>query len=415
MVKYTTSGDICSPAPPGLDTLEQVPLCALYPKEGIQRNSQAARKENLLKRARAKYVSGVVAAPLTTLRSPLAKQYKLSQTCGAELTETPGKITSKYCGCRWCLVCARIRTARLIKGYMPAIEQMGDNTYFLTVSRPNVKAADLQAEIQHYIRCARLINRFLREKCKLKFSSLRKIECTYNEVANTYHPHFHFVFDDFQAADLFLTQWLARNPAALRDKGNQLKKADAGSAMELFKYFTKVVSKSASGQPGDYRIHVQALDVMFCAMRKVRTFQPCGVIKAVSEDIDEVISEESGREEVNFWQWSGFDWMNSDTAELLTGYAPSAAVLSIAAHLVLPVDPLAPVEFAELPASDFDNESSPVELSKSRSLLLASTKRPSVPAGPPKSPRKAYQSTFFEQLAATPALPPIRPPAPPGG
>ena len=320
----------CSCSGTALDTSEQVP----------PDTKQEKLKKNLEKRARAKFITNLVAFPLSKLRSPLEKAYKLTERCSGELTEVPGKLTGLYCGCRWCLVCSRIRTARLITGYMPAIEAM-ENKWFLTLSRPNVEGEKLEDEIHYYLRTATLIQRHLREKHKLHYSSLRKIECTYNEDENTYHPHFHFIFDDFEAADLFLKEWLSRNPKALLNKGNQLKKADNNSVMELFKYFTKVVSKTKSKAKNganslDYRIHLAALDTMFVAMRGIRTFQPCGVIKAVSEDIEPEQALESGRVEVNFWKWLKHDWVNVATERTLTGYVPAPGIQDIENHLVYP-------------------------------------------------------------------------------
>jgi hypothetical protein len=313
-----------------LDTSEQLP----------PDTKQAFSLKTLEKRARAKFITNIVAFPLSKLRSPLEKAYKLTERCSSNLTETPGKLVGLYCGCRWCLVCSRIRTARLITGYMPAIEKM-DEKWFLTLSRPNVCAADLESEIQYYLRSASLIQRHLREKRKLKYSSLRKIECTYNAEANSYHPHFHFIFDDFQAADLFLQEWLERNPTAKLNKGNLLKKADNSSCMELFKYFTKVVSKSKTKTPAgesrsDYQIHLAALDIMFLAMRAVRTFQPCGVIKAISEEVEPEQAMDSGRAEVNFHKWIGHDWVNETTEQTLTGYIPAPGIQDISNHLVYP-------------------------------------------------------------------------------
>ncbi len=111
--------------------------------------------------------------------------------------------------------------------------------------------------------------------------------------------------------------------------------------MELFKYFTKVVSKSksktaAGATRSDYQIHLAALDTMFVALRAVRTFQPCGVIKAVSEEIEPEQALESGRAEINFHKWIGHDWVNETTEQLLTGYVPAAGIQDIANHLVYP-------------------------------------------------------------------------------
>lgn len=340
------------------------------------KESQETGLKKLRKRAQSKFVTNVVAFPLAQLRSPLQKQYKRSTNCAGEVTETPGKFTSLYCNCRWCLVCARIRTGRLIVGYLPAIQAM-EEKWFLTLSRPNVVGAELADEIQYYLATARLIQRYLREKLGLEFSSLRKIECTYNEVINTYHPHFHFIFDSEEAAQVFLDQWLDRNSvakvgkarAAILNKGNQLKKANDRAVAELFKYFTKVVSKTqtkaANGiVTSDYRIHLEALDTMFQAMAGVRTFQPCGVIKAVSEDVEAEQAVNSDRAEVNHWKWLRHDWVNVETEAALTGFVPSEHQERISTRVVYPVavPALAPTDVSPYYVDKETGEVVPAEL-----------------------------------------------------
>lgn len=310
-----------------------MPLSAYYEENTIQGKDNL--KQKLINRARSKYVTGLVSVPLSKLVSPLQKQYKASEKCAGSLTETPGKLTSLYCGSRWCLVCSRIRTAKMIAGYLPAIEAMAEK-FFLTLSRPNVKKSKLEAERKYYIATSQLVVRYLREKLKLKFSFIRKLECTYNEDSDTYHPHFHIIIDSEIAAQAYLDNWLERNPTALLNKGNQLKKADNNSVAELFKYFTKVVSKSKSGNAADYRIHLAALDTMFVALRGARTFQAGGLIKTISEDIAPTDSLESGRLNVDFWQWTGHDWLSRETAQVLTGYIPSDGMRDISEHLVYP-------------------------------------------------------------------------------
>jgi hypothetical protein len=330
-----------------LDTLGQVPLSAYY-EENVIRG-----KKNLAKRARSKYITNIVAFPLFNLNSPLQKSYEQTLGCACQLAETAGKITSKYCDQRWCLVCSRIRTAKLIKGYMPQIEAMAEK-WFVTCTVPNVKAKALKDTVKAMTKNASLCNRKLREKMKLKYSSLRKLECTYNEKRNDYHPHFHFVFDSEVAGRAFLAQWLERNPSA-KAKAQDIRVADSSSCMELFKYFTKVVSKTKGAASDDYRIHVSALDVMFQALQGMRTFQPCGIIKDVAEEIapDEALL--TGREEENLWQWTGKDWVswiNEEYLDMTTGqllevrvlrpltdYEPSATIADIAKHVVVPIRP----------------------------------------------------------------------------
>lgn len=323
-----------------LDTTVYLPLSAYYEGNVIQSKEKLLQK--LKNRARAKYVTGLVSVPLSKLASPLQKQYKLAQTCAGNLTETPGKLTGMYCNCRWCLVCSRIRTSKMIAAYLPAIEAM-ETKFFLTLSRPTVTAGKLLAERKAYIATAQLIGRYLREKLKLKFSFIRKLECTYNEETDLYHPHFHIIIDNEAAARAFYEEWISRSITAKTPrehllKGNQIKEADNDSAAELFKYFTKVVSKSKTRLNGgfDYRIHLSALDNMFVALKGARTFQAGGIIKTVSEDVEPNQVLDSGRLRVDFWEWLGSDWISRDTGALLSGYEPSLSVQAISDHLVYP-------------------------------------------------------------------------------
>jgi hypothetical protein len=229
---------------------------------------------------------------------------------------------------------------------MPALEKM-EEKYFLTLTRKNVPAHLLKTTIREMLTIVSKTIAKLRRKDKrgrrfIEFSCLRKIECTYNEITNEYHPHFHFIIDSEFAATCLRSAWCkywgvdsATGKQIADPAAQDLRPADNNSCMELFKYFTKVISKSKDKT--DYRIHVAALDQMFRAMKKVRTFQPTGVIKAVSEDIDELQAEATGRDIVACWSWLGQgDWLDKETGELLTGYIPSPAIKEIASHVVLP-------------------------------------------------------------------------------
>jgi hypothetical protein len=107
--------------------------------------------------------------------------------------------------------------------------------------------------------------------------------------------------------------------------------ADDNSCMELFKYFTKVVSKTKAGE---YKIYIKALDTMFLALRKVRTFQPSGLIKEVSEDIEPEQAELTHRDITACWSWLDTDWLDKETGEILTGFSPSANMQKIASNIV---------------------------------------------------------------------------------
>ncbi len=88
----------------------------------------------LQKKARHVYFSKRLARNLSELDSPLHDQYRNTVTSCCTYGEQVGnKIKFKYCNARWCTTCNRVRTAKLINGYLPVINQMSD-AYFVTLT-----------------------------------------------------------------------------------------------------------------------------------------------------------------------------------------------------------------------------------------------------------------------------------------
>jgi hypothetical protein len=134
----------------------------------------------------------------------------------------------------------------------------------------------------------------MRKYTKLPVKGIRKLECTYNQVADTYHPHFHLVVEGTAAAGILVDLWLEAFPAASR-KAQDVRPADEGSMIELFKYTTKIVTRHDKEVKGDvttFKICAKALDVIFQALMYKRAFQPMGINKVVSEDVDDIQTEE---------------------------------------------------------------------------------------------------------------------------
>jgi Replication protein len=276
-------------------------------------------RKKLLKRAKAKYITNGISNRLRNLDSPLHKSYINTFFCAQTLRQAGQKLTGRYCGNRWCLVCNRIRTGRLISAYQDPLVSLPDK-YFVTLTRPNVKGDELRDEIKTLIAHLRVIlNDDLRRKHKVKLKGIRKLECTYNTKRNDYHPHFHFIVSGKREAELLVSSWLNRCPTA-SPLAQDIRKCDDGSVMELFKYFTKVVQ--------DGRLYPYALDISFRAMRKLRVYQPFGIRK-VSEEVEDIISEQYDHlmDDEIIWVWrddhqSG-DWYSRHTGEALTEYKPN--------------------------------------------------------------------------------------------
>lgn len=310
-------------APEGgtLDKLAQLPPTpSETPQNGLLR---------LRKRARAKYMTNGVINQLRKLKSPLHQSYLNTFYCSSSIQQVGDKLTARYCRNRVCIVCSRIRTAKLIAGYKAPLLQLKD-LQFVTLTVPNVRAHQLRHEIDEMTKCVQREQKHFFSRNKRPLRGLRKLEVTYNPERDkagepAYHPHFHFLIEGKEQAEELVKRWLLRHPNCSR-KAQKVKPADEGSLIELFKYFTKVFT--------DRKLYAEPLDIILRAMRGKRVFQPMG-IKMVSEDIEELITEvmaELPAREAS-WEWvessSSADWFNPETGERLSGYEPSEEVLRL--------------------------------------------------------------------------------------
>lgn len=293
--------------PPPLDTLAQL--------------TYFSTAKNLTKRARSKYLSNSLALKLTDYGEKLKKSYWNTYYCCEVLTQIEKKLTGKYCNNRWCLVCNRIRTAKLINGYKETLSNL-KNKRFVTLTVPNCSADDLPKTLDLMYKTLREISKKLTQQ-REPLIGIRKVEVTYNAMRDNFHPHFHFIISGKKVSDNVINEWLKRFPEANR-KAQDNREAHETSYLELFKYFTKLISNKT--------FHARALNVIFEAMHSKRTFQPMGIKKHVSEDVDEIqgiIYEDLIPAEKN-WTWLECDWIDRETGEMLTGYVPELEITQLA-------------------------------------------------------------------------------------
>lgn len=285
-------------------------------------NSKEEPGKTLQKKAKKKYLSKGIAYHLYyETDSPLRKSYQNSIYCADVLApnKTQTKLTSKYCKNRWCPLCSSIRIAMLIEGYAPQLKQLNE-PYFVTLTAPTVLAEELPDRIALFGKSfTQIVNSHRGRKMKMK--GIRKAECTVRPKG-LYHYHFHVIIDGRANAEFLVKRWLEIVPGAL-PQSQDLRPADEGSFIELFKYFTKLVAKDKRTGMREI-VDYKRLDIIFQALRGKRTFQPFGGLKAVSEDIDEeeleaniLISADS------IFKWITDDWVNLETGECLTGFKPS--------------------------------------------------------------------------------------------
>lgn len=317
-----------------LDTLEQLVTNSPEPpktedKLVFNKGTRADDKKTLQKRARRKYMSTGLALRLVDAHkqnpdSILKKSYWNTYHCCNQLAVMEsGKVKSHYCKNRWCLVCNSIRTAQLIIKYRPYLNEW-DKKVMVTLTRgPRCKGAELKAVIEEMQFIFNQIRKTFNQRYKRgkseKFVGLRKMECTYDPKTNTYHPHYHLILKSPVIAQEFMIIWLKKHPKANK-KAQDIRAADDNSVIEVFKYFTKVITKTKNGERA---IYADAMDVIFNAIRGKRTFQnfgfKVGKVDFTEEEINEVIDELA---ELADWDQDTGDWIVQDTGELFSGYSP---------------------------------------------------------------------------------------------
>jgi hypothetical protein len=285
--------------------------------------------EGLNKRAKAKFSQEPLNYALRNLPdSKLKKKYLDTYFCGSVIQQEGNKITSRYCWHRWCKICNRIRTGKLINGYGDALEKL-ENKQFVTLTIPNVSGDKLNESILLMNKKIRLIQDNRRKQKKPLIKGIRKLECTYNVEKNNFHPHYHFIVEGEQSANDLVNEWLIYNQDA---NIKAQKVVPATDCKELFKYFTKLTSNAGKKFHNGTKVidewhYPEAIDIIFTSIIKLRIIQPMGGIKLVKLKKEELISEIIDGEtleikEKELYLWNGENWFSPYTGEMLSSFRP---------------------------------------------------------------------------------------------
>lgn len=284
----------------------------------------------LQKRARSKWYTTHIVCKLKYLEDTILKKYySHAWNCNHKIYQDGQKLTSKYCNTRVCHICTRIRTAKLMNGYVDQLMKL-DDVEFVTLTIPNCKSKDLHLIVDRILKQISLIFKNFREKKGIKISGIRKLEITYNVSTDTYHPHLHLLVDK-KAGNLIVDQWLQRMPEAKREGYDYVKKclvplqvvqkADKGSLSEIFKYTTKIIVAKRN----QMNVYLRPLNEILECLYRRRCFQPFGIVKMVSEDVDKLegkvyedLADNGGG--ITEWVWKDCDWINEK--KTLSGYVP---------------------------------------------------------------------------------------------
>jgi len=283
---------------------------------------QGAEIQLFNKRAWSKWYTQQISKPLSELNSPLSNYYlNTLNNCNSEIHRKGNKLTSKYCNGRHCNICNRIRTAKAINHYGKQFEGYSD-LEFTTLTIPNCTGEDLKTTIEKMVKVFSNITRVIREKRKIEFNGIRKLEITYNSKMNTYHPHIHTLHSG-SCGSVFIQEWLKRFPTATI-KAQDTKKATEGSVNELFKYATKILMKDKK-EKNTIEVYLPAIDTIMIALQNKRTFQSFGKMKMITEDVQELQSQNIDYLDENystFYLWNNENWIDFYNDEPLTNFKP---------------------------------------------------------------------------------------------
>jgi hypothetical protein len=257
-----------------------------------------------------------------------AYERTIHKCCRTMVQQVTGKLETTYCRGRWCAQCSAMRTAATIARYGPEVAAWGPDKWFVTLTRPNVKAAHLKAAVKEMVAEWRVITRWLQRKYgNGAVKAIRSLETTYNAQRDDTHPHFHVLINREEIARDLLERWLVRFPAARR-VAQDVRRADDRSWPELLKYAVKATTER-DGEP----VPPAALDKIFTATRGLRLLGAVG-IRAFRDEPTPEEFEAAGDtmspkqvDEPTEWCWvqSLRDWV-APTGETLSDYVPCRRV-----------------------------------------------------------------------------------------
>ena len=104
-----------------------------------------------------------------------------------------------------------------------------------------------------------------------------------------------------------------------------------GSELELFKYFTKLITKVGK----DYEFFPEQSDAIFQSMYKKRTYRAYGIKKQVSEEIEELqsVEIENLKKRFGISVFVDHDWYDVDTGEAISKFVPSDTYKQFVEHI----------------------------------------------------------------------------------
>lgn len=217
-------------------------------------------------------------------------------------------LKSNSCNNRFCPICAKNKSVRdsiamkIISNYVKSLKRA---FIFVTLTAPNCKGEDLKDEIYKYNNSFKLM--FKRKEFKFVKGFVRKLEVTYNQEKDTYHPHFHILISVLPSYFTEKTQYLSREKwlrnwqEVMNDfsitqvdvrRIKENKRGIDGSILELTKYIAK---------DSNYLYSVDVFKNFYLGLKGKRMFSYGGDFKKAKQLFKNGELEEFYEEDTEEW------------------------------------------------------------------------------------------------------------------
>lgn len=245
--------------------------------------------------------------------------------CQNRLYFSEGRTFGKYCKNRACPLCLSIRKATLINKYLPIIK-VWKQPYYVVLTAKAVSAKHLAKRV------AQMIDRFQRIKNRMKtrhargkgpkLIGIRTIEANYNPIKKTYNPHFNFIVETKEMADLLTAEWLQMLTPKFANKKAQFSRSienELQQLIEVIKYGSKIFTEPDLKKKGkDGKVYALALYNILSAFEGHRLFERFG-FNGPKEKIEPNRLSMVVDYEIYYYDISKADWINS-VGKKLTKY-----------------------------------------------------------------------------------------------
>lgn len=215
-------------------------------------------------------------AGLLLLEDNIEKNDKLLTQLYHALFDCQTRKNNMRCKTRFCLSCAKRRSAELIQKYQPVIDTW-KYPQFVTLTVPAVYVDELKETISKMFHEFSKMISLLNKKYKargLRYLGLKFFECDFNAEEQFYTPHFHLIIENKIAAKQIIFQWQKRFPVSA--DAQQMKPVEEGTSARIIAYASKYfankkinVSSSTDDVPV---IHLKAYLNIFKAMELHKQF-----------------------------------------------------------------------------------------------------------------------------------------------